>query len=64
MFGELEYYDEEYDRVSVKKPRALKRLEKRMFYYVPTCEDEVGGSNVYYRFFFQVLISTWVLLSV
>jgi len=41
FFGELEYYDEEYERVSVKKPRSLQRLDKRMFFYVATCDDEV-----------------------
>ena len=42
LFGELEYYDEEYERVSVKKPRSLQRLDKRMFFYVATCDDEVS----------------------
>ncbi len=41
MFGTLEYYDESYDRVSVKKSRPLQRCDNRMFYYVTTTDDEV-----------------------
>lgn len=52
--GHLEFYDDEYDRVSTKRSKPLQRVENRQFFYVTTTEDEVmeklattGKGNVF-----------------
>ena len=52
--GNLEQYDDQYDRISTRTDKKLQRCEKKEFYYVTTTDDPVieklaveGKGNVF-----------------
>lgn len=65
--GELEYYDKQYDRVTVKNERRLQRID-RIFHKVTTTDDPIirkvcWFSTLICKHLYKFFISSWLKLK-